>query len=226
MNVFINDIPLILKKTSEKVFKHHYDLILDEGASFNSKDLVGDILIRNVSAATIDRIVRLMEVKKLKKLHSLTLITDKKKRLILHLKDQFKIVKAAGGLVLKDGKILMIYRLGMWDLPKGKLKKIENARQGAVREVEEECGIQVEALERLPNTWHSYAYKGNKILKRTSWYLMNCLDDSLMKPQAEEFIEEVKFMSPEEVESVLPEAYASIAFVIHYYLRVAKSGMV
>ncbi len=67
MNVFINDIPLIIKRTSEKVFKHHYDLILEEGASFNSKDLVGDVLIRNVSDATIDRMVRLMEVKKLKK---------------------------------------------------------------------------------------------------------------------------------------------------------------
>ena len=125
MNVFINDIPLILKKAGEKVYKHHYDLILDEEESFNSKSLVGDVLIRNVNDAIVDRIVRLMEVKKMKKLKSLTLITDKKKRLILHLKDQFKIVKAAGGLVIKDGKILMIYRLGMWDLPKGKLNKRE-----------------------------------------------------------------------------------------------------
>ncbi len=226
MNVFINDIPLIIKRTSEKVFKHHYDLILEEGASFNSKDLVGDVLIRNVSDATIDRMVRLMEVKKLKKLHSLTLVTDKKNRLIRHLKDQFKIVKAAGGLVVKEGKILMIHRLGMWDLPKGKLKKTEDDREGAIREVEEECNIKVEAFDKLPKTWHSYAYKGNKILKKTSWFLMNCLDDSMMKPQAEEFIEEVKFMTPEEVEVVLPEAYASIAFVIHYYLRAAKSGMV
>lgn len=226
MNVFINDIPLIIKRTSEKVFKHHYDLILEEGGSFNSKDLVGDVLIRNVSDATIDRMVRLMEVKKLKKLNSLTLVTDKKNRLIRHLKDQFKIVKAAGGLVVKDGKILMIYRLGMWDLPKGKLKKTEDDREGAIREVEEECNIKVEAFDKLPKTWHSYAYKGNKILKKTSWFLMNCLDDSMMKPQAEEFIEEVKFMTPEEVEAVLPESYASIAFVIHYYLRAAKSGMV
>ncbi len=226
MNVFINDIPLIIKRTNEKVFKHHYDLILEEGGSFNSKDLVGDVLIRNVSDATIDRMVRLMEVKKLKKLNSLTLVTDKKNRLIRHLKDQFKIVKAAGGLVVKEGKILMIYRLGMWDLPKGKLKKTEDDREGAIREVEEECNIKVEAFDKLPKTWHSYAYKGNKILKKTSWFLMNCLDDSMMKPQAEEFIEEVKFMTPEEVEAVLPESYASIAFVIHYYLRAAKSGMV
>ena len=226
MNVFINDIPLIIKKAGEKVYKHHYDLILDEGMTFSSKELIGDVLIRSANDAIVDRIVRLMEVKKLKKLRTLTLITEKKKKLILHLKDQFKIVKAGGGLVIKDGKLLMIYRLGMWDLPKGKLNKKENPQEGALREVEEECNIQVRAVRTLPKTWHSYAYKGNKILKRTSWYLMECLDDSLMKPQAEEFIEEVKFMSPEEVEAILPQAYASIAFVIHYYLRAAKLGKV
>ena len=226
MNVFINDIPLIIKKAGEKVYKHHYDLILDEGQSFTSKTLVGDVLIRNVNDAIVDRIVRLMEVKKMKKLNSLTLITEKKGKLILHLKDQFKIVKAAGGLVVKDGKILMIYRLGMWDLPKGKLNKKEDPQEGALREVEEECNIHVQAVDKLPNTWHSYAYKGNKILKRTSWYIMDCTDDTLMKPQAEEFIEEVRFMTPEEVETILPQAYASIAFVIRYYLRAAKSGKV
>jgi 8-oxo-dGTP pyrophosphatase MutT (NUDIX family) len=226
MNVFINDIPLIIKKAGEKVYKHHYDLILEEGMTFSSKELIGDVLIRSADDAIIDRLVRLMEVKKLKKLRTLTLITDKKKKLILHLKDQFKIVKAGGGLVIQDGKLLMIYRLGMWDLPKGKLNKKEDPQEGALREVEEECNIKVRAIRSLPKTWHSYAFKGNKILKRTSWYLMECLDDSLMKPQAEEFIEEVKFMTPEEVEAILPQAYASIAFVIHYYLRSAKLGKV
>jgi len=167
-----------------------------------------------------------MEVKKMKKLDSLTLITEKKNKLILHLKDQFKIVKAAGGLVVKDNKILMIYRLGMWDLPKGKLNKKEDPQEGALREVEEECGIKVRATAKLPKTWHSYAYKGKKLLKKTSWYVMECLDDTLMKPQAEEFIEEVKFMTPEEVEEILPQAYASIALVIRHYLRASKLGKV
>ena len=226
MNVFINDIPLILKKASEKVYKHEYDLILKSSEHFTSKDLVGDVLIKDADALLIDRLVRLMEVKKLKKLRSLTLVTDKKKRLIEHLKDQFKIVKAAGGLVVKDGKILMMYRLGVWDLPKGKLDKKEKVKEGAVREVEEECNIKVEVLEKLPKTWHSYAYKGKKILKKTSWFLMSCSDDSLMKPQAEEFIEEVRWMTPEEVLSVLPNAYTSIAFIVQHYLQSQKTGKV
>ncbi|MCX2741830.1 NUDIX hydrolase [Pontibacter anaerobius] len=226
MNVFINDIPLILKKATDKVYKHEYDLILKASEHFTSKDLVGDVLIKEADPPLIDRLVRLMEVKKLKKLKSLTLVADKKKKIIEHLKDQFKIVRAAGGLVLKDGKILMIYRLGVWDLPKGKLEKKEKVREGAMREVEEECNIQVEVVEKLPKTWHSYAFKGKKILKKTSWYVMNCTDDSLMKPQAEEFIEEVRWMTPEEVQEVLPNAYTSIAFVIRHYLQSLKTGKV
>lgn len=226
MNVFINDIPLILKKASDRVYKHEYDLILKATEHFTSKDLVGDVLIKEADPLLIDRLVRLMEVKKLKKLNSLTLVAEKKKRLIDHLKDQFKIVRAAGGLVIKDGKILMIYRLGVWDLPKGKLEKKEKVREGAVREVEEECNIKVEVLEKLPKTWHSYAFKGKKILKKTSWFLMECTDDSLIKPQAEEFIEEVRWMTPEEVLDVLPKAYTSIAFVIRHYLQSLKTGKV
>lgn len=226
MNVFINDIPLILKKATERVYKHEYDLILKATDHFTSKDLVGDVLIKEADAVLIDRLVRLMEVKKLKKLRSLTLVTDKKQKLIDHLKDQFKIVKAAGGLVLKDGKILMMYRLGVWDLPKGKLDKGEKVQAGALREVEEECNIQVEVIDKLPKTWHSYAYKGKKILKKTSWFVMNCTDDSLMKPQAEEFIEEVKWMTPEEALQVLPKAYTSIAFIVRHYLQSQKTGKV
>ena len=224
MNVFINDIPLILKKAGEKVYKHHYDLVLDADDYFTSKTLVGDVLIRDVNEQLIDRIIRLMEVKKLKKLDSLTLITDRKRNMIQHIKDQFKIIKAAGGLVIKDGKILMIYRLGKWDLPKGKMNKNEDVKEGAIREVEEECGIKVQVIEELPNTWHSYAYKGNKILKKSSWFLMACTDDTFMKPQAEEFIEEVRWMTPQEVKDILKDAYGSIGFVMRYYLEQLKAG--
>jgi 8-oxo-dGTP pyrophosphatase MutT (NUDIX family) len=218
MNVFINDIPIIIKKTSDKVYKHRYDLILGPEDEFISKDLLGDVLVRDVTPAFIDRMLRLMEVKKLKKLTSLTLMTKKKKVLILHLKDQFRIAKAAGGLVVKDGMILMIYRLGKWDLPKGKLKKDEDPEQGALREVEEETNVQLALGEKLPSTWHSYAYNGNKILKKTNWYIMQCLDDSLMKPQAEEYIEEVRWMQPQEALKALDESYASIALVVRHYL--------
>lgn len=219
MNVFINDIPLIIKKATDKVRKGQFDLVLEPGAVFTSKDLVGHVLVREADDAIIDRLVRIMEVKKLKKLFSLTLLAIDKKMLILHLKDQFKIVKAGGGLVVKEGRLLMIHRLGMWDLPKGKLKKDEDVAQGALREVEEECNVQVTVVTRLPSTWHSYAYKGTKILKKTNWFLMACHDDSQMRPQVEEDIDEVRFCTPDEALALLPESYASVAFVVRHYLE-------
>ncbi len=218
MNIFINDIPLVIKKLSEKVYKHKFDLILNPDDDFTSKDLVGDVLVRDAGPLFIDRLLRLMEVKKLKKLKSLTMLVKKKKFITLHFKDQFKIAKAGGGLVVKGDQVLMIYRLGKWDLPKGKLKSDEDQAAGALREVEEETNIKLELGEELPSTWHSYAYKGNKMLKKTSWYLMKSLDDTLMKPQTEEYIEEVRWMSPQEALAKLEDSYASIALVVRHYL--------
>ena len=218
MNIFINDIPLVIKKLSEKVYKHKFDLILSPDDEFTSKDLVGDVLVRDAGPLFVDRLLRLMEVKKLKKLNSLTMLVRKKKFITLHFKDQFKIAKAGGGLVVKGDQVLMIYRLGKWDLPKGKLKSDEDQAAGALREVEEETNIKLELGESLPSTWHSYAYKGNKMLKKTSWYLMKCLDDTLMKPQTEEYIEEVRWMSPQEALAKLEDSYASIALIVRHYL--------
>ena len=218
MNIFINDIPLVIKKLSEKVYKHKFDLVLNPEDDFTSKDLVGDVLVRDAGPLFIDRLLRLMEVKKLKKLKSLTMLVKKKKFITLHLKDQFKIAKAGGGLVVKGDQVLMIYRLGKWDLPKGKLKSDEDQAAGALREVEEETNIKLELGEELPSTWHSYAYKGNKMLKKTSWFLMKCLDDSLMKPQTEEYIEEVRWMSPQEALAKLEDSYASISLVVRHYV--------
>lgn len=218
MNVFINDIPLIIKRATDKVRRRHFDLVLEAGAVFTSKDLVGHVMIRDADDAVIDRMARLMEVKKLKKMLSLTLLAVHKKQLIQHLKDQFKIVKAGGGLVVKDGRLLMIYRLGMWDLPKGKLKRDEPVAAGALREVQEECNIGVSVVTKLPATWHSYAYKGTKILKKTSWFLMACHDDVQMRPQVEEDIQEVRWCTPDEALALLPKSYASVAFVVRHYL--------
>ena len=56
------------------------------------------------------------------------------------------------------------------------------------------------------------------MLKKTSWYLMKSLDDTLMKPQTEEYIEEVRWMSPQEAWAKLEDSYASIALVVRHYL--------
>ena len=42
---------------------------------------------------------------------------------------------------MKAMKLLMIFRRGKWDLPKGKLDKGETFERCAVREIEEETGF-------------------------------------------------------------------------------------
>ena len=50
-----------------------------------------------------------------------------------------KPIEAAGCIVKnEEGKILMMKRLGKWDLPKGKIDKGETPIQASLRELEEE----------------------------------------------------------------------------------------
>ena len=56
------------------------------------------------------------------------------------------IVRAAGGVVLRDGCVLLVHRPAYddWTLPKGKLEEDESWEEGALREVEEETGLACE----------------------------------------------------------------------------------
>src|SRR5437868_11884755 len=67
----------------------------------------------------------------------------------------YTLVEAAGGLVQNNREeFLLIKRLGKWDLPKGKLDYDESPEEAAIREVEEECGIdQLSILRKLPLTF-------------------------------------------------------------------------
>ncbi|MDE6452450.1 MAG: NUDIX domain-containing protein, partial [Odoribacter sp.] len=86
-------------------------------------------------------------------------------------KSCFLYVKAAGGIVKQNHRILLIKRSGVYDLPKGHLESGETIEQCAIREVEEECGIQgVKITAHLTNTLHLYFRDNNWFLKKTYWY--------------------------------------------------------
>lgn len=112
------------------------------------------------------------------------------------LKKQFKVIKAAGGIVFnEEGKLLLIKRLGKWDLPKGKIESGEDQRLAALREVHEECGLHfLGILEKHANTYHAYQLKGRWILKKTVWYRMAAWGDISVVPQTEEDITEVRWV--------------------------------
>lgn len=221
MKLFINDKYILIQSDAEYKPLTSYDLELNPDVPLNSVKLQGHVVVFNGSTAYLDSIITLLEVKKLKKLQTITFVTNQYEMVKNFIKSQFKIVKAAGGLVLMGDKMLMIHRLGNWDLPKGKLEKGEKSAAGALREVEEECNIQVALDTRITNTWHTYVQEGRKILKKTSWYLMYCLDDSQMKPQAEEGIDDLRWMTKAEAEIVLPGTYRSIQEVYSSYLNMS-----
>ncbi len=116
----------------------------------------------------------------------------------------------------------MIYRLKKWDLPKGKLDKGENVKHAAVREVEEECNVSVELGRKICNSWHTYSLNEKNILKKTSWYTMKLLDDSHMKPQKAEDIEEVKWLKTKDLFHALKDSYQSIRWVFKKYQELEK----
>jgi ADP-ribose pyrophosphatase YjhB (NUDIX family) len=132
----------------------------------------------------------------------------------------FRKIKAAGGLVRNpDGNILFIFRLGAWDLPKGKLKKNEGIEEGALREVTEETGLSsLRIIYPLPSTYHIYTdRKGRACLKETYWFEMMYEGVEIPVPQTEEDITEVRWFEPNNLGLVLDNTYASLREMILGY---------
>ena len=111
--------------------------------------------------------------------------------------DMFKVLEAAGGYVQNvQNELLVFYRRGSWDMPKGKIDPGESPEQAAIREVQEETGlVNVSLGDFLAHTYHTYEEKGKRILKKTWWYRMQTADTVLV-PQIEEDIEEIHWVEP------------------------------
>lgn len=133
----------------------------------------------------------------------------------------FKEIPAAGGLVLNDKQeILAIYRRKSWDLPKGKIDKGESTEEAAIREVQEETGLQhIRLIRPLHRSYHTYRLpKGKRVLKETSWYLMETSDEQLT-PQAEEDIEKAIWIDPQTFLRGDYPMYRTIREVVEHYLE-------
>lgn len=220
MRIFVNDTPVDIISEADIAGKGDFDKVID-AAKVRLKDvkLKDDVLVRNATEAYIKAALDYFSKGRVRKLDSITFAVKNLDKARTFIKQQYKVVEAAGGLVRKDGKVLMIFRLGKWDLPKGKIEKKESAEEGAVREVTEECSVKVRIVSKICHTWHTYTRNKKKFLKKTYWYLMECLDDAEMKPQAEEDIEEVKWMTDAEAKHALYNSYFSIRYVFRTYLH-------
>jgi 8-oxo-dGTP pyrophosphatase MutT (NUDIX family) len=125
----------------------------------------------------------------------------------------FNLIYAAGGVVSNTkNQFLFIRRLGKWDLPKGKIESNETPEEAALREVEEETGLDnLQLLYALPDTYHIYSTSSGKTyLKKTFWFKMSYEGDSDPKPQTEEDITDVQWFSVNHIHVIRKDTYASL----------------
>lgn len=144
----------------------------------------------------------------------------------------FNIHIAGGGLVLQPSQeILMMFRRGFWDLPKGHQEKGESIEETSLREVMEETGLKRVKLgnpilineDQQNITYHTYRDKKDKhVLKVNYWFEMFTDADAVLIPQTEEDIEKIEWINLIDSDKYLSQAYASIVDVVNAYVVLLK----
>ena len=132
-----------------------------------------------------------------------------------------KTIVAAGGLVTNEAdELLLIYRRGFWDLPKGKVDEGETIEACAVREVQEETGLTNVQLGTLIGiTYHEYfdTWKQCEVVKETYWFAMHVTGNQQLLPQHEEDIQDVKWVAQQDIMPYLQNTYNNIVEIINKY---------
>lgn len=128
----------------------------------------------------------------------------------------YEFMDAAGGIVKCNQRYLFIERHGMWDIPKGKLDAHEQPWEAAVREIEEECGINGPEIDHfLGITFHTYSYMGRPTIKKNWWYALNYSGSMEVTPQEEESITQAVWIEKSEWEMIRGNTYDSILEVLN-----------
>jgi 8-oxo-dGTP pyrophosphatase MutT (NUDIX family) len=186
--VFVNDKPLFL---TNQIFKEtDFQLFLLESVDF--KQLIVKYFQNKIQKAY--------------------LYHPDEKEIMKVLKTKIPVNKAGGGLVYnKTGEVLFIFRNGKWDLPKGGTNKGEEMEDTAMREVEEETGVNgLSISKKLQKTYHIFKRNGVYKLKITHWFEMQSTYDGIPVGQAEEGIEKVEWKNPEQIKEALKNSYENI----------------
>jgi len=107
-------------------------------------------------------------------------------------------VRAAGGIVVRDGRVLLVHRpkYGDWSFPKGKLEAGESWEDGAAREVSEEAGIECVVG---PEVGRTHYVDGSGRDKEVRYYRMTCVDE----PHAQNEVDEVRWVPLDMADEVL-----------------------
>jgi 8-oxo-dGTP pyrophosphatase MutT (NUDIX family) len=162
------------------------------------------------------------------KLQHLNIFGTDEKRGLKFVEKTLTPIIAGGGLVRNDqGLYLFIFRNGKWDLPKGKSEENETPEICALREVSEECNMNLKLLEiekPIGSTFHIYKQNRSTFLKQTHWYQMSYGGNpELIKPQTEENIERCIWVDEETIPKLMKNTYASIRnFIQHQGFNICE----
>ena len=171
------------------------------------------VYIDELSTAAINSLLH--EIEK-KQFHAGIILHENFQKLKKDFFKHFKLVKAGGGLVKnKEGEVLLIFRRGKWDLPKGKLDDNETLIECALREVKEETGLtQIKAGKEIDITYHTYIEFGKHILKESHWYLMLWKTIETLVPQVEEDITDIRWVKKQDLKNYLNNTFSAIVAVL------------
>ena len=129
---------------------------------------------------------------------------------------KFTLIKAAGGFVLNENNdVLVMFRRGKWDLPKGKMDKKESFEECAIRETEEETGLKnINMVSPLITSYHTY-HEGSKfVLKETKWFTMKVNSEQKLTPQAAEQITKLEWVGKNDLKKYLENSFPSVNDVL------------
>jgi len=164
-------------------------------------------------------VVQMLKSKKVKMLY---LYHSKEDKLWYYFLNMFKLIEAAGGLVrnLKTNHFLFIFRNKKWDLPKGRINKNEEVQKAAIREVEEETGVENLTITKpLNTTYHIFKRNRKYRLKKTFWYLMETDYNGELTPETKEGIEKAIWIDKKLIVSLKSEMYQNINLIISNYFN-------
>lgn len=197
-----------------KVFVNN-KLIKFEGEDFNPQECKYQSIMFQTSHS-FEKIVNRMN-KKLNE-ETLVLVFSDPHLAFQNFKNSFRLITAGGGIVKNSlAEVLLIQRFGMWDLPKGKVKKKESHEKSAIREVEEETSVKIEKIiSQLPSTFHMYLKNEKWILKETIWFEM-FTQSMLLVPQEKEGIEKAEWFDMRIAKKIMEGSYASLRELFRYY---------
>ena len=129
---------------------------------------------------------------------------------------KFTLIKAAGGFVLNENnEVLLMFRRGKWDLPKGKMDKKETFEECAKRETEEETGLKdIKLISPLITSYHTYHEGSRYLLKETKWFTMNISGEQKLIPQATEQITKLEWVKKNDLKKYLQNSFPSVIDVL------------